>query len=99
VRIDGVKANEADEAVLDGEPLTMPMLVAAQGDPLQYAIASGAIGSVESPASHSYGDRPAPTRVAQPPPPAAWYDDPADTRMFRYWDGVRWTEHVAPKIK
>lgn len=99
VRIDGVKANEADAAVLDGEPVMMPMLVAAQCDPLHYDIASGAVGSVEPPARHSYVDRPARTRIAPPPPPAAWYDDPADPRMFRYWDGARWTEHVAPKVK
>jgi hypothetical protein len=28
--------------------------------------------------------------------PAAWYADPADARNLRYWDGVAWTNHVAP---
>lgn len=33
---------------------------------------------------------------ARPKAPAGWYNHPtmADTR--RYWDGARWTEHVAP---
>ena len=26
---------------------------------------------------------------------AAWYPDPADPTALRYWDGERWTEHVA----
>ncbi len=25
-----------------------------------------------------------------------WYRDPGDPRALRYWDGYRWTEHVAP---
>ena len=29
-------------------------------------------------------------------PPANWYPDPADPRSWRYWDGARWTEHLAP---
>lgn len=27
--------------------------------------------------------------------PAAWYADPLRQRRWRYWDGRRWTEHVA----
>ncbi len=27
------------------------------------------------------------------PTPAGWYRDPSGARGFRYWDGVRWTEH------
>lgn len=27
--------------------------------------------------------------------PAAWYADPAGRHQQRYWDGSRWTEHVA----
>lgn len=26
--------------------------------------------------------------------PAGWYVDSVDQRLVRYWDGVRWTEHV-----
>ncbi len=29
------------------------------------------------------------------PPPAGWYSDPTRRHTNRYWDGVRWTEHVA----
>jgi len=29
--------------------------------------------------------------------PAGWYDDPQDPSRLRYWDGVSWTEHSAPK--
>ena len=28
---------------------------------------------------------------------AGWYDDPDDPAQLRYWDGVLWTEHRAPK--
>jgi hypothetical protein len=27
-------------------------------------------------------------------PPAAWYPDAAAPGQFRWWDGVRWTEHT-----
>jgi hypothetical protein len=27
--------------------------------------------------------------------PAGWYADPGGNEQQRYWDGVRWTEHVA----
>jgi len=30
------------------------------------------------------------------PPPPNWYRDPADPASWRYWDGARWTGHVAP---
>jgi uncharacterized RDD family membrane protein YckC len=26
-----------------------------------------------------------------------WYDDPGDPEMLRYWDGVVWTNHTAPR--
>lgn len=29
-------------------------------------------------------------------PPADWHPDPEDPGQLRYWDGTRWTEHVAP---
>ena len=31
-------------------------------------------------------------------PPAAWYPDPGDASQYRYWDGRRWTEHLAPAV-
>jgi resuscitation-promoting factor RpfB len=30
-------------------------------------------------------------------PRAGWYDDPGDPRAIRYWDGVAWSAHAAPK--
>jgi uncharacterized protein YxjI len=35
--------------------------------------------------------------MSQPPPsqPADWYPDPSGRHEHRYWDGTRWTEHVA----
>lgn len=29
--------------------------------------------------------------------PSGWYDDPSNPQMLRYWDGVTWTNHTAPK--
>ncbi|MGY6498751.1 MAG: DUF2510 domain-containing protein [Microcella sp.] len=29
-------------------------------------------------------------------PVAGWYDDPADDRMMRWWDGTAWSDQVAP---
>lgn len=36
------------------------------------------------------------SETPQPKPPAGWYPHPrmADTR--RYWDGEKWTDHIAP---
>jgi Protein of unknown function (DUF2510) len=28
-------------------------------------------------------------------PPAGWFPDPVGRHHYRYWDGTRWTEHVA----
>jgi uncharacterized protein DUF2510 len=42
---------------------------------------------------------PAPPQPVEPPPPpggtADWYPDPRGLKRLRYWDGTRWTEHVA----
>ncbi|MCU1535700.1 MAG: domain containing protein [Humibacillus sp.] len=29
--------------------------------------------------------------------PSGWYDDPSTPDTLRYWDGVTWTSHTAPK--
>ena len=29
--------------------------------------------------------------------PSGWYDDPNDADQLRYWDGVVWTDHAAPR--
>lgn len=28
---------------------------------------------------------------------AGWYDDPADARLLRWWDGQAWTGHTRPR--
>ena len=28
-------------------------------------------------------------------PPAGWYPDPNEASQQRYWDGAKWTEHIA----
>ncbi len=33
--------------------------------------------------------------MTSPSPPPDWYPDPAGRHEVRYWDGERWTEHVA----
>ncbi|WP_445166986.1 DUF2510 domain-containing protein [Mycolicibacterium sp. Dal123E01] len=101
VRIDGIKANEADAIVLDGDPVTLPGLVAVEVDPLSYGLSGLVDQAVQRPQRHDR--RPdvqvgGTTPVPPPLPPASWYDDPGNPRMFRYWDGTQWTEHVAPKI-
>lgn len=43
---------------------------------------------------------PQPSQPAPPPPPSVpsgWYPDAADAVLLRYWDGVQWTEHTAPR--
>jgi hypothetical protein len=37
-----------------------------------------------------------PAQPVQPAAPAGWYPDPSGASGQRYWDGVRWTDHVAP---
>ncbi len=29
--------------------------------------------------------------------PADWYPDPSNPARFRYWDGVKWTDRIAPR--
>jgi Protein of unknown function (DUF2510)/Domain of unknown function (DUF4333) len=36
------------------------------------------------------------TVAAQPTVAAAWYADPTDASITRWWDGQRWTQHTAP---
>jgi hypothetical protein len=39
---------------------------------------------------------PLPPPVPPPSVPAAWYPDPNDGQMLRYWDGTTWTELITP---
>ena len=38
---------------------------------------------------------PPPAAPAAPATPAGWFADPGRIHEHRYWDGTRWTEHVA----
>lgn len=33
---------------------------------------------------------------AKTPPPAGWYPHPTMAGTRRYWDGQKWTDHIAP---
>jgi hypothetical protein len=44
------------------------------------------------PADGAYGSAPPP---APPPTPRSWLPDPSGRHELRYWDGTRFTEHVA----
>ncbi len=37
-----------------------------------------------------------PAPALTPLPPAAWYPDPSTLHAYRWWDGTKWTNHVAP---
>lgn len=87
VRISAVKAHEASPALLEGDPITVPALIAAVDDPSRYDLSDGA------------AQPPVVTARQQPPPlpPAGWYDDPGNPHAIRYWTGTEWTHHTAPK--
>jgi hypothetical protein len=50
-----------------------------------------------TPKQASHAPAPAPTLSPPPPPPtpAQWAKDPGGRHELRWWDGTRWTEHVA----
>ena len=47
----------------------------------------------QPPARFEAGTHPSPDPVA---PPAGWYLDPEHGGYQRWWDGTKWTEHLAP---
>jgi len=61
--------------------------------------------------AHARGECPGHVASARPPddrsrepllpgsplPGPAWFDDPGDPRLLRWWDGSRWTEHTSPR--
>ncbi len=103
VRIDGVKANEADASVLDGAPVVGQRLIPALEDPLSYDL-TGAIAGEAQPTAGYAPDRGlrtgSETTVVPPPlPPAGCYEDPGYPQYIRYWDGTAWTEHTAPRSR
>ena len=52
---------------------------------------------------HPHPDTPCAHRhpqAASLPPPAAlpaWYPDPSNAHLWRWWDGTEWTVHTAPR--
>lgn len=87
VRISAVKAHEASPEVLNGDPITVPPLIAAVADPSRYDL-SGAAGRTPVVAVR---------QQASSLPGAGWYDDPGNSNAIRYWTGTEWTHHTAPK--
>jgi hypothetical protein len=73
VRIDGIKANEADDAVLDGPPATIPPLLPGQTDPLLYDLTA-------------MQPRLAPTAPPRPEPPRI-LPEPPDGSVVRFTKG------------
>jgi hypothetical protein len=47
----------------------------------------------DAPSRAAKGERPL---LSRPAPPAGWYKHPNMANTQRYWDGERWTDHVAP---
>jgi hypothetical protein len=87
--------------------ITRPKMLAAgdgqPGRPMPVAPAtpsSGPVwgGAVAAPAATSAGWSASPAVPPTPPPTtiqAGWHRDPTGRHEVRWWDGQRWTEHVA----
>ncbi|WP_230872112.1 DUF2510 domain-containing protein [Mycobacterium canetti] len=100
VRIDAVKANEADVDVLDGAPVTVPRLLPALDDPWGYDLSRIEALCRRQPAAPYMAERRPRQRAAAIPaaaplPPAGWYEDPRHSWLLRYWNGAVWTQHTA----
>ena len=112
VRIDAIKANEADDDILNGPAVTIPPLVPNRPDPNDYdmprkrkraRVHIDEARSTTRPASDTgrpakaHPAAPEPEPAASPPlPPAGWYPDPYIPHLLRYWSGQQWTENTAP---
>jgi len=55
-------------------------------------VPSGPLGDTKPSTITSSPEQPAPTT---PSVPANWYPDPSKRYELRYWNGSKWTEHVA----
>lgn len=95
VRISAVKANEATPDVLDGDPIEVLRLIAEEDDAQAYDL-RGNLYRVEGVRTAERPVRQPPTATPPPLPPAAWYPDPHNPQVLRYWTGAAWTEHTAP---
>ena len=75
-------------AAVVAEPVDVPLEPLAE-QPLAQPVFASAPAPLAPPAP--------PAAVVYPAPPAApvWHRDPSGRHELRYWDGVRWTEHVS----
>ena len=95
IRGESVPAELEPVAPVAEEPVVAPLEPVAEQAPAPLA---------EQPAQPVFSAAPAPlappappTAVVYPAPPAppVWHRDPSGRHELRYWDGVRWTEHVS----
>jgi hypothetical protein len=60
--------------------------------------ASRSVTGASKPVPETQALSPPPPPPPPPPPtPAVWAPDPYNRHELRYWDGLRWTEHVSDK--
>lgn len=63
--------------------------------PAQRAAAASAPAAATTIEQSEPTPAPAPTAPPPPPTPAQWAPDPSGKHQHRWWDGSRWSEHVA----
>jgi len=80
-----------------GLPALGSALAQLSGQQATQADPSGAVPSTLDPSgSGSTLPGRAPDPVPPTPPPG-WYPDPSDVTLQRYWDGLQWSAHTAPR--
>ena len=80
------------EPVMAAQPVVATQPVAAQPVVAQPVVAQPIVAVTVQPVTSA----PAPALFAAPLDPAPnWQADPTARHQLRYWDGARWTEHVA----
>jgi hypothetical protein len=70
-------------------------LEAAYSDELRQLAGSGAGSVVPAGAAIGASSSPASPALGTADPPPGWYPDPYGQARLRWWDGWRWTEHLA----
>lgn len=58
-------------------------------------VAAGPLGDARPSTITTAPTQPAQPAVTTPNVPANWYPDPSKRYELRYWNGTKWTEHVA----
>lgn len=56
--------------------------------------ASGPSAWAPAPGTPGGAGDPGAAQGQQPLPVSGWYPDPSGRHQHRYWDGIRWTEHI-----